>query len=243
MTKSIDFEDEFSYDSGSSDSDKSRGEVLDIQQYLRILRKHKWPIMLFSALVTVCAGYYAYTATPIYSATSTLLIESQQQANVLSIEELIGSDTESSDYYQTQFELLKSRRLAERVIDYLNLWDDPLMSSVAAARLAADQSVNGGDNEGGINGLISDIKARFSSPVNSAAEPQASVSSTSMELPREDATVSGAALLGEERTTTRVALAKGREARAKLSDQEQANVVSRYMRSLNIAPGSWYEAG
>jgi len=47
-------------------------EQIDLQHYLRILRKYKFPIVLFTAAITALAAYYAYTATPIYSAKSTL---------------------------------------------------------------------------------------------------------------------------------------------------------------------------
>ena len=114
----------------------SFSEQLDLQHYLRILRKHKWPIVLFTAAVTGLAAYYAFTATPIYRATSTLLIE-EQKANVVSIEELYGIDSENADYYETQFQLLRSRALAQRVVEKLNLWDDPELSG--AARVASAQ--------------------------------------------------------------------------------------------------------
>ena len=129
-------EDEFVDYAADDSPGRSIREQLDLQYYLRILRKHKWPISLFTAAITMLAGYYAYTATPIYSATSTLLIE-QQKANVVSIEELYGVDSDNTDYYQTQFELLKSRSLAKKVIETMNLWDDPELSP--AARVAASQ--------------------------------------------------------------------------------------------------------
>ncbi len=109
---------------------RSFAEQLDLQHYLRILRKHKWPITLFTAAVTSLAAYYAFTATPVYSASSTLLIE-QQNANVVSVEDLYGVETENADYYQTQFELLKSRGLAKRVIERLDMWDNPELSPFA----------------------------------------------------------------------------------------------------------------
>ena len=100
------------------DTSESGGESftdqLDIQHYVRILRKRKWPIALFTAAVVALAAYYAYTATPVYSSTSTLLIESQDQ-NLVQFDELVGLDTENQDYYETQFELLRSRGLALRV--------------------------------------------------------------------------------------------------------------------------------
>jgi len=108
-------------------SDRSFAEQLDLQHYLRILRKHKWPITLFTAAVTALAAYYAYTATPIYRSTSTLLIEQQKAA--ISIEELYGVESENADYYETQFQLLKSRSLAQRVVDKLGLWEHPEFAS------------------------------------------------------------------------------------------------------------------
>ena len=104
------------------DGESALSDQIDFQHYLRILRKYKWPIFLFTSLVTGLAIYYAMTATPIYKATSTLLIESQK-ANIMSIEELVGLDNENKEYYLTQYALLKSRGLAERVVNRLGWWD------------------------------------------------------------------------------------------------------------------------
>ena len=77
-----------------SESDESRSLIgeFDLQSYLRLLRKFKWPIALFTAAVTAIAIYYVSTATPIYNATSTLLIE-DQGGDPIPIGELIGVDT------------------------------------------------------------------------------------------------------------------------------------------------------
>lgn len=103
---------------------------IDFQHYLRILRKHKWSIFILTTLISTLAAFYAYTATPIYKSTATLLIESQK-ANVVSIEEIYGFDGAGAEYYQTQFELLKSRALAEKVIKRLNLQAHPLYKNSA----------------------------------------------------------------------------------------------------------------
>jgi len=113
-----DFFDELE-NSGGSIRDK-----IDLQYYLRLLRKHKWAITLFTALITCLAAYYAYTATPIYRSTSTLLIELQNEG-VTPFEDLLAGNTTSNEYYQTQFELLQSRELVKRVIDTLGLQDHP----------------------------------------------------------------------------------------------------------------------
>jgi len=124
-------------------SDRSFAEQLDLQHYLRILRKHKWPITLFTAAVTALAAYYAYTATPIYRSTSTLLIEQQKAA--ISIEELYGVESENADYYETQFQLLKSRSLAQRVVDKLGLWEHPEFAS-------SSTPVNDGGRQDAVDG-------------------------------------------------------------------------------------------
>lgn len=100
---------------------KPDNEKVVLQKYLRGLQKRGWSILLFTALVTGLVGFYAYTATPVYSATSMLLLEPQGQ-NVLSINELVAFDTQGIDSYETQYELLKSRGLARRIITALGLW-------------------------------------------------------------------------------------------------------------------------
>lgn len=60
--------------------------------------------------------------TPRYASHASLLIESEQ-ANVLSIEEVYGLDSSRKEYFQTQYEILRSRKVAQRVVDKLNLID------------------------------------------------------------------------------------------------------------------------
>ncbi|MFK7889208.1 MAG: GumC family protein [Granulosicoccus sp.] len=125
MAKAASEYDEFAdIDSDDAHTQHSFTDQIDLQHYVRILRKNKWPIALFTAAVTALAAYYAYTATPIFQAKATILIESQK-ANVVSIEELVGLEEESGEYYSTQYALLKSRKLAERVVDTLKLWEHP----------------------------------------------------------------------------------------------------------------------
>jgi len=143
------YNDEFVDDlDGDGSEGRSLSEQIDLQHYLRILRKHKWPITLFTAAVTALAAYYAYTATPIYSATSTLL------------KELYGVDNQNTDYYQTQFELLKSRSLAERVITKLDLWNHPELSSSARDALSkrdAAQRDALGEPSSKVSGVFNDL--------------------------------------------------------------------------------------
>lgn len=99
-------------------------EVIDLRQYWRTLMRNKWGIIGFALIVTVLTVLVVFSMKPVYKATATLLIESQQ-ANVVSIEEVYGLDKSNSEYYLTQFEIIKSRRLAEKVVSTLSLQDHP----------------------------------------------------------------------------------------------------------------------
>ena len=95
---------------------------LDFLFYWVALNNKKWPIVFFTAFMTVVAILYTLVATPVYAANATLLLESQK-ANIVSIEDLVSSEQESIDYYGTQYAILKSRALAERVLNQLELED------------------------------------------------------------------------------------------------------------------------
>jgi len=153
-----------------SGGEASLAEQFDLQHYLRILRKYKWAIALFTALVTLLAAYYAYTATPIYRSTATLLIESQGN-NIVSVEELVGVETQDADYYQTQFELLKSRELARRVVSKLNLTSHPDLVPGEYLRRGpapAETNVEGhGTSTDFVTGVVSKAKNTFAKVVSS----------------------------------------------------------------------------
>lgn len=116
-------------------------ELIDIRKYLTILKKYRLIIFLNTLVVATIAIVTALSITPIYRATSTLLIENLQP-NIVSIENVVGIDTTKQEYHQTQYEILKSNRIAERVINKLNLstipeFNDEEKSTLSIAQLTA----------------------------------------------------------------------------------------------------------
>ena len=99
-------------------------EVIDLRQYWMTINRNKWSILSFAVIISILTTLVVFSMQPVYRATATLLIESQQ-ANVVSIEEVYGLDSSNNEYFLTQFEILKSRQLAEKVILKLNLLDHP----------------------------------------------------------------------------------------------------------------------
>ncbi|HEY6612320.1 MAG TPA: Wzz/FepE/Etk N-terminal domain-containing protein, partial [Pseudomonas sp.] len=96
----------------------------DLLQMWQTIWRRKWSIISLMLVVMMVAALAAFSLTPIYRAGATLLIE-QKKANVVSIEQVYGMEGTGNEYLQTQFELLKSRALAERVVKQLNLTTHP----------------------------------------------------------------------------------------------------------------------
>ncbi|WBL59215.1 polysaccharide biosynthesis tyrosine autokinase [Stutzerimonas stutzeri] len=99
-------------------------DEIDLLKLWQTIWYRKWGIISLVAVVTMVAILAVLAITPIYRAAATLLIE-QKGAKVVSIEQVYGLDGAGSEYLQTQFELLKSRALAERVVRQLNLTTHP----------------------------------------------------------------------------------------------------------------------
>jgi succinoglycan biosynthesis transport protein ExoP len=104
------------------------GEI-DLMSLWRIFLKRRWVVITFILLTVTLAAIISFTATPIYQATATILIENQRPSG-LSIQELFNEQNYYvSDYqglyFNTQLELIRSRALGERVAKKLNLANRP----------------------------------------------------------------------------------------------------------------------
>jgi len=93
---------------------------LNLRDSVRVLFKFRWAIIGLAVLAGLLASMYAYTLTPIYSATTTLLIE-RDPARVVPIADMISGSGVNFEYYNTQFELIRSRPIAERMVEELKL--------------------------------------------------------------------------------------------------------------------------
>jgi len=231
MARSADAMYNDNFDDDYNDGGREGGSLadqIDLQHYMRILRKHKWPISLFTAAVTLLAAYYAFTATPIYSSTSTLLIEEQSNSRMPQFEELYGLDTGNTDYYQTQFELLKSRTLALRVINKANLWDNPELSQSAReaqARENAAQRSALGEQPAGFKGTIDGLLTKMGLNDSGVVEDSGIVETVA------DQNVES--MVPEQTNQTAVFL--GGAGDDGLTN-EQKNVVSSFMSRLSVTP-------
>ena len=101
---------------------------INLREYWLLIRRHQLNILGFATVVTLLATLVVFALSDKYQADATLLIESKE-AKVVSIEEVYDIGSGKTEYYQTQFEVLKSQRLAETVIDKLDLIHNPAVRS------------------------------------------------------------------------------------------------------------------
>ena len=101
-----------------------REETLELLTYWRTLVKHKLTILGLVTAAILLATVIAYMMTPVYQATALLKLE-DNNAKVLSIEQVYSSMAHGSEQVQTQADILRSRTIAQLVAAKLDLARNP----------------------------------------------------------------------------------------------------------------------
>jgi len=96
-------------------------DAIDLRHYWRVLMRFKWGIVGLATAVTLAAVFFVSAMRPVYQASATLMIEQKQGKTLTSLDDVYGSDVTGKEYLQTQFEILKSRELAARVVKELDI--------------------------------------------------------------------------------------------------------------------------
>ncbi len=107
-----------------------------LRNYWQVIEKHRWLIAIFSLAVVLTTALVIFRMTPIYTAETTLLIE-RKSPQVLNIPQVLSEQSvawDEYDYYKTQYEILRSRRLAAQVIQEQDLENNSLFSGEGRER-------------------------------------------------------------------------------------------------------------
>src|SRR5712692_2066594 len=110
-------------------------QTLHLRDLLRIFLKRKWTILIIFLVSALFSVVTTYLAPPVYRATTTIQIE-RMSPRVLDYKDVtpMESQDDNLDFYYTNYELLKSRTLAERAVEDMGLRKS---SSAATAEAAA----------------------------------------------------------------------------------------------------------
>lgn len=143
---------------------------LDLRRIQAVFRR-RMPLFFASVLLAlVVTAIITLRATPMFTATANLIIDRQQQQVVDTQAVLSGLPADSSTV-DTEVEVLRSRQLAERVVDTLNLTQDPEFNS----RLAPP---------GPIESVIDGVSVFLGAAAPDAAREQLSAEAAALEKER-----------------------------------------------------------
>ncbi|MHB8474457.1 MAG: GumC family protein [Gammaproteobacteria bacterium] len=100
---------------------------IDLLAYWRVLVSRRWLVLGVVSVAAALALIYTLLTPPTYRATATMQIDTggMQIIQVQGISPLQG--VSDQQFYQTQYELLRGRALAERVVDDLHLVGDGIV--------------------------------------------------------------------------------------------------------------------
>lgn len=100
-------------------------DVIDLRALFAVLWRGKLWIALCMALALLIGGYYAYVAaTPLYRSTAVVILETDQQ-QLLDLQSVVGGLSGDTSEVNSEVEVLRARTLMGKVVDQLELVDDP----------------------------------------------------------------------------------------------------------------------
>ena len=106
-------------------------DQFDLRRLFNIFRRRVRLFGAVAALVFLAAIFITFTATPMYTATANVMLDTRQE-QVVNVEAVLSGLPADSSVVDTEVEILKSRRLAERVVNALQLSQDPEFNSELA---------------------------------------------------------------------------------------------------------------
>lgn len=108
----------------------------DIRGLIAVLRR-RWQVIAASIVsITILAALVVLQMTPLYSATSSVAINTQT-TNIVNVEQVVGGIAPDLSGMETQATILRSPTLIGKLIDKLKLDLDPEFSATARAALEA----------------------------------------------------------------------------------------------------------
>ncbi|MEH6552239.1 MAG: polysaccharide biosynthesis tyrosine autokinase [Pseudomonadales bacterium] len=102
----------------------SGADIIDIGQIISAILRFKWSILGLACVIALATALVMFTKQPMYQARASLIMETPSSKPV----DVGGSNLSyyyNWEYYETQYEILRSRNMAERVVLKLGLHKPP----------------------------------------------------------------------------------------------------------------------
>ncbi len=137
-------------------------DFIDIDRLLHAVLRYKWGILGLVFVVTLATALYVSSLQPVYRASASVELKTQD-GNAMRMEDARWNYRDY-DYYQTQFEIMKSRSIAERVVRRLDLQDNPYFAGPAEKA--------GSDDDGVLKRFFGDFSLRTLLPAREQEPPE-----------------------------------------------------------------------
>ncbi|WP_422385460.1 polysaccharide biosynthesis tyrosine autokinase [Oceanicaulis alexandrii] len=99
-------------------------DLIDLRELISVFRRRFWTLIAAGTLTFVAVVLFTLQATPLYTATSSVVLN-VRQSQVVDIEAVLSGMPPDSAMVDTEVEVLRSRSLAETVVDSLDLTNVP----------------------------------------------------------------------------------------------------------------------
>ncbi|BDG03446.1 GumC family protein [Anaeromyxobacter oryzae] len=109
---------------------REEGDQLDLHAYWRVLLRRRWTVLAVFAAAVLLTLVVTLRQTRIYAGTATLIIELQapKVLNNKDVQDVVETGTSSfwssKEYFETQYRIITSRAVAQRVVEKLQLAQD-----------------------------------------------------------------------------------------------------------------------
>lgn len=133
-------------DVNSPSSSSQIDDLIDIRELVAVFRRRFWTMLAAGFLTFVAVVIFTLQATPLYTATASVVLN-VRQAQVVDIEAVLSGMPPDSAMVDTEVEVLRSRSLAETVVDELDLTAVPEFNATLS------------DSSGLLSGLKSFVSA------------------------------------------------------------------------------------
>ncbi len=101
-------------------------EEIQLRDYLDVILRRKWLILTVLTLVFLSTLIFTLAVTRIYEASAVVEV-SQENPHVTNFQEVLGSEIQAREFYETQVELIRSKAMIHRVIENLDLVAHPVI--------------------------------------------------------------------------------------------------------------------
>ncbi|MBY6190720.1 polysaccharide biosynthesis tyrosine autokinase [Microbulbifer agarilyticus] len=125
------------YTNNTEEGESSQVGNIDLVALFFSVYERKWFIIAFAILMTVVAYFSVQNIPDRYQATATLLLGGNQ-ANLVSIRDVYEAGVQRREFLMTQVEMLRSRGIAARVVDDLDLVNHEIFNQAPKPSLKAN---------------------------------------------------------------------------------------------------------